>query len=68
MGLFILTLVTAWICCVSAKPEVLQEGFQLHQGDMLLTEKQMKQYDASEAAFAGSGVQKDDIWPKGVIA
>ena len=45
--------------------------FVLHDGDMLLTPAQKKLYGAgsgNNAGFAGAGVKKDDIWPKGVIA
>jgi len=46
--------------------EVPPVGVALHDGDMLLTEKQKMVY--GDAAFAGAGVHKQDIWPKGVIA
>ena len=46
-------------------------GDVLHDGDMILTPAQMKLYGAGDedsAPFAGAGVPKSDIWPKGVIA
>ena len=62
-------MLVAFLAVASAQMEVVEVppvGVALHDGDMLLTEKQKMVY--GDAAFAGAGVHKQDIWPKGVIA